>query len=229
MCAHTQGIDGQLHNLFFSLLVQIQQLCSALSFIMAILGRILLPFGFGLALILTYFVGTVIYNLFFHPLRRFPGPILFRATRLGFCYKLCTGSIPFEVLALHEKYGDVVRIAPDQLAFANPQAWKDIMGHHGSKNSEMQKYNNYYRPVKGTPTHIINASREEHAGLRRTLAHGFSERRLREQQPIIGGYINLLIQRLGEKSENGTKALDMCTWYNCCMFDVIGDLAFGEP
>lgn len=36
---------------------------------------------------------------------------------------------------LHEEYGPVVRIAPDELAFAGPDAWKDIYGTHNGKMS----------------------------------------------------------------------------------------------
>lgn len=139
------------------------------------------------------------------------------------------GTMPMDVLGLHKKYGDVVRVAPDQLAYSDPQAWKEIMGHHGSHAAEMQKYEHYYRPVPEIPTHILNSNREEHAALRRALSHGFSEKRIREQQPIIKQYLDLFIQRLKEKSDNGAAPLDMVAWYNYTLFDVIGDLAFGEP
>lgn len=32
------------------------------------------------------------------------------------------------MIQLHEKYGPVLRIAPDELSFANAQAWQDICG-----------------------------------------------------------------------------------------------------
>ncbi|KAG9251084.1 cytochrome P450 ClCP1 [Emericellopsis atlantica] len=182
-------------------------------------------FGLVAAIGLASVAYSVVYNLYFHPLNKFPGPLVFRATRLGFAYKLVTGSIPFDVLRLHEKYGDVVRISPDQLAFAHPQAWKDIMGH---QTTEMPKYKNYYSPVAGTPQHIVNAEREEHAALRRALSHGFSERSIRDQQTIIKPYIDLLIERLHQKCDNGVTTQDMVMWYNYTMFDVIGDLSFGE-
>jgi len=117
----------------------------------------------------------------------------------------------------------VVRIAPDELAFADPAAWKDVMG------SEFEKWPKFYRPVAGLgTTDIVFSSRQEHGLLRRQLAHGFSDRSMREQQPLIGQHINLLMQRLREKCGNGTEALNLADWYNFTTFDVIGDLAFGE-
>lgn len=173
-----------------------------------------------------------------------------RATRWAFSLRHMAGTLPFDVLALHKRYGPVVRVAPNELAFADPRAWRDIMGHrpgHGSSSSttttssggdgdgggggggagEMLKWDKFYMPVEGVPRDIVNAGREEHALLRRTMAHGFSERSMREQQPLIKGYVDLLVRKLREKGEGGGK-VDMAAWYNYTTFDVIGDLAFGE-
>ncbi len=95
------------------------------------------------------------------------------------------------------------------------------------QGEEMMKYEKFYMPVAGMPTDIVNAGREEHALLRRTMANGFSERSMRAQQELIGGYIDLLVRRLGEKGGGG-EVVDMAAWYNYTTFDVIGDLAFGE-
>ena len=70
---------------------------------------------------------TEIYNLFLHPLAgRFPGPKLWAASRLPFIYCLLTGKLIHRQRELHEKYGDVIRIAPDEVSFANERAWDDI-------------------------------------------------------------------------------------------------------
>jgi cytochrome P450 len=142
------------------------------------------------------------------------------------------GTLPFDMLDLHKRYGPVVRVAPNELAFSDAQAWRDIMGHRvgggGEAGAEMEKWPNFYRPVADMPTDIVNAGREEHTLLRRTMAHGFSDRSMREQQPLIKSYIDLFIRRLREHGEGGNKAVDLAAWYNFTTFDVIGDLAFGE-
>ncbi|KAH8904718.1 cytochrome P450 [Coniochaeta sp. PMI_546] len=184
--------------------------------------------GLGFLTTAIYILYYVVYNLFFHPLRHFPGPLLMRATRATYCYKLIMGTLPFDVLDIHKKYGEVVRIAPNELAFANPTAFKDIMGHRGAGEEELPKWEEFYRPIKELPTDIVNANRDEHSLLRRQLAHGFSDRSMRGQQPIIKKYIDLLIRRLYENCGAGEKAVNMMAWYNFTTFDVIGDLAFGE-
>ena len=58
------------------------------------------------------------------------------------------------------------------------------------------------------------ANRERHGFLRKHLAHGFSERALREQDIIIRGYADLCVQRLKEKCMDGTQPVDMVRWLN---------------
>ncbi|KAK2049314.1 cytochrome P450 [Colletotrichum somersetense] len=194
----------------------------------------LLSFGLGNALgvalgfAIVYCLAHAFYNLYLHPLAKFPGPIWMRISRVPFCYKLLTGTLPFDVLELHKRYGLVVRIAPDELAFHDSRAWKDIIGHRGQGDEEMEKSRKFYRATPNAPADIVYSGREEHANLRRALAHGFSERSIRDQQPIVNGYVDLLIKRLREHGQGGGKALDLAAWYNFTTFDVIGDLAFGE-
>lgn len=122
----------------------------------------------------------------------------------------------------------MVRVAPNELAFCNAKAWKDIMGHRTQGAPEFKKLSSFYRPVPNQPSNIVNSDGREHAVLRRQLSYGFSDRGLREQQPLIMKYVDLFIQRLHENCKDG-KSIDIMAWYNFTTFDIIGDLAFGEP
>lgn len=184
-------------------------------------------------------VSEVVYNIFFHPLARFPGPRLWAATRLVFCARIVQGRLHKDALELRRKYGPVVRIAPNELAFFEADAWKDIYGHKPPGVPEFPKYKPFYRN-RNIALNIVTEDRENHAQLRRQLAHGFSERSLRGQESIIGEYVDLLIHRLREhcvdpdRKDERTgkplpKPLNMTAWFNWATFDIIGDLAFGEP
>lgn len=162
-------------------------------------------------------------------MRRFPGPLWWRASRLPFCRELLDGTLSRRTLDLHDQYGKVVRIAPNELSFSDTAAWKDIHGHRTQGELPLEKWKSFYRPMEDLPIDIVNAPREEHAILRRKLAHGFSDRNLREQEPMIAKYIDLFIQRLHGQSEGGKQTVDICAWFNFMTFDVIGDLVFGEP
>ncbi|GME23362.1 putative cytochrome p450 monooxygenase protein [Neofusicoccum parvum] len=179
-----------------------------------------------------YLLSKILYNILLHPLRRYPGPLTHAATRIPYCAHLCAGRLPFHIHALHARYGPIVRIAPDELSISGAgSAWKDIMGHqHGAR--ELGKWRHFYAPVpRLADAHIVAAPREEHARLRRAMAHGFSDAAMRAQEPLIARYIDLLVRRLRENAVDaagGRKTLDIMAWYNFTTFDVIGDLAFGE-
>lgn len=65
--------------------------------------------------------------------------------------------------------------------------------------------------------------------MRKTLSHAFSDKALREQEPLIQDLVNLLIQRLHEQVKEEKEVIDITRWYNYTTFDVITDLTFGEP
>jgi hypothetical protein len=57
------------------------------------------------------------------------------------------------------------------------------------------------------------------------LSHAFSEKALREQEPLINQYFDLFISKL---QENAGQPQDMVSWFNFVSFDIIGDLTLGE-
>ncbi|KAI9155119.1 Cytochrome P450 monooxygenase 1 [Paramyrothecium foliicola] len=170
----------------------------------------------------------VAYRHYFHPLASFPGPVSHRISRLPHILYLLRGKLPFHVSELHAKYGPVVRIAPSELAFCDPQAWRDIYGHRQPGQEEFAKLKEFYRPLSSTPTSILSADREEHGVIRRQLSHGFSDRSMRDQESIIGSYVQTLIDCLKNNAEDGAKPLNMKEWLNWTTFDIIGDLSFGS-
>lgn len=173
-----------------------------------------------------YTIARIAYNVFFHPLRKFPGPLSHRLTVLPRTFYLLTGRLPFHVSELHKRYGPIVRVGPHELAFSSPQAWRDIYGHKKVGEIELPKYDGTYQIFPHLPASIINSNREEHSALRRQLSHGFSDRSMREQEPLIGAYVDLLIKRLKDHT-NGESIQNLREWYNFTTFDIIGDLSFG--
>lgn len=170
-------------------------------------------------------IASAVYNVFFHPLAAFPGPLLHSASRLAYVAQFTRGTLFLDLLEMHKQYGDIVRIAPDELSFAHPDAWSDIHRKHGE---EMGKAEWFYRSIDTSPLCIINEGHEQHSRLRRTMAPGFSEKSIRDQEHIIRSYVDLLLKRLWERCNDG-QPVDISDWFNYTTFDIIGDLTFGEP
>lgn len=102
------------------------------------------------------------------------------------------------------------------------------MGHKKAGQEEMGKAPWFYRTFKNERLSIVNEDREQHARLRRPMAHGFSEQTVRDQGPIIQGYVNLFCQRLREASAE-SQLVVLSDWLSYVAFDIVGDLSFGEP
>lgn len=67
-----------------------------------------------------------VYRRFFHPLAKYPGPFLASITRWWMVREVLSGEHDKHIRALHKKYGNIVRIAPNEVAIADPQAIKVI-------------------------------------------------------------------------------------------------------
>ncbi|POS68686.1 averantin oxidoreductase, partial [Diaporthe helianthi] len=174
-----------------------------------------------------YKLYVIIYNLYFHPLATYPGPRLAAASQIWIIWSYIKGKTPKDLLELHNKYGPVVRTTPDTLSFINTSQWKEIYGHKPSGQVEFVKDPKYHAGWKGEQV-ILNADRQYHGYVRKLLAHGFSDKSLREQEPILQQYIGLLFQRLGEISRSTDEPVDLVQWFNYFTFDFIGFLTFGE-
>lgn len=177
---------------------------------------------------LAYPLGRVIYSLYFHPISRFPGPKLAASTNLVNLYWSSSGRLHYVLKELHDQYGDVARIGPDMLVYRSTQAWKDIYGHRKHGTASLFKDPKFYILGPSGPS-IISANEADHSRERRLLSHAFSEKALREQETLIQTYVDLLVERLDGEIAAARETVDMVRWYNFTTFDIIGDLAFGEP
>lgn len=175
--------------------------------------------------ILLLFVGRLLYNAFLHPLASFPGPRLWGASDLPSILSSVQGNIVWDVAKLHDKYGSVVRIAPNELSYNTAQAWNDIYTARPGIG-QMPKYGASDNNSEGFGRlNITNATIEDHTRMRKMLTHAFSDKAMREQEPIVQQYVNLLMDKLHER---GGQKIDIMSWFNFTTFDLMGDLAFSD-
>ena len=176
----------------------------------------------------------MIYNLYFHRFAKVPGPKLWAATRLTSISSLVRGNFVRDVHRIHREHGPIVRLAPDEISFAKEEAWHEVLGVRPGHN-QCPKDPVWFTPPPGMPENIVSVQNiEEHARMRRVLDHAFTPGALKAQEPIIESYVDLLISQLTNKatmlkSPRNEVVLNMLDWYNYMVFDVIGDLGFGEP
>ena len=126
---------------------------------------------------------------------------------------------------LHDRYGPVVRVAPNQLSFNSATSWRDIYGHVPGRKHFLK--GTFYETMPGEANNIVSIGNAGvHAEMRKDLSHGFSAAALSQQEDLIHHFIDLLIRQIGQHGVN--EPIDMVKWYNLTTFDIIGELAFGE-
>lgn len=115
-------------------------------------------------------------------------------------------------------------MSPDDVTFSHPDAWIDMF--QGRPNHPPFPKDPVWWNRSGLVPSLANLyDPSAHARVRRQLAPAFTTRALRDQEPILQRYTNLLVERLREMV--GTE-VDIVPWFNFATFDVFSDLAFGE-
>ncbi|PGH35833.1 hypothetical protein GX50_01291 [[Emmonsia] crescens] len=173
--------------------------------------------------ILLYFVGNVIYNIYFHPLSKFPGPKYAVVGRIPITLATLRGQRAQFRFNAHRKYGEIVRIASNELSFAHAQGWRDIYGTQAKV--QMAKPVSGIEEQEGAQS-VVTAEGDTHTRQKRMLATMFTEKMLKEKEPLFIAHADLLVKRLAAFEGRPVALGD---WYNFTTFDMMGDLLFGEP
>ncbi|KAL2065351.1 hypothetical protein VTL71DRAFT_3021 [Oculimacula yallundae] len=136
------------------------------------------------------------------------------------------GNLDSSIRDFHEQYGEVVRYSPDELSFASEEAWKDIY-HQKHPLEKDPAFYSFTKLGRDGAQSIFSAKDAAHARIRKAMSHAFSEKALREQEPFLKQYVDLLVEKLRGVAASKS-SVDMVEWYNYTTFDIIGDLAIGR-
>ncbi|KAL4899812.1 hypothetical protein BDW74DRAFT_188846 [Aspergillus multicolor] len=180
-----------------------------------------------LLLILLHVGWTITYNRYLHPLRGYPGPLLSSVSRVPYMIAYVQGRLHLYALSLHKRYGDVVRIAPDELSYQDEQAWKDIYGRSSNFDKDMRFYQS---SKKGAS--IAVAPEGIHRRQKKAILRAFSDSALRDHERVLLPYVDTLIKKLGERcagKEGGDGYVDLTNWFNYVIFDFMAHELFGKP
>jgi cytochrome P450 len=137
------------------------------------------------------------------------------------------GRLHLYVRELHESYGDVVRIAPDEISYRDEAAWKDIYG----RNSNLSKDMRFYQSSKKAPS-IAVAPEGVHRRQKKAILRAFSDGAMREHERVLLPYVDTLIEKLGERCAGvteGDECVDLTEWFNYVIFDFMSHELFGKP
>ncbi|KAK2630516.1 hypothetical protein QTJ16_001336 [Diplocarpon rosae] len=175
-----------------------------------------------------YSFGLVVYRLFFHPLKHYPGPKLAAATRWYELYfdlvKGVGGQFAWEIERMHDVYGPIVRINPDELHVRDPD-WIDVLyaGNptHRDKHPPFAAMTGNPEASFGTVEHSIHRKRKL------ATSPFFSKRSVAAAEYIIRKQAEKLCQSLKD-SYARNEVVKLQTTYLGFTTDSVSEFAFAR-
>lgn len=160
------------------------------------------------------------------PLRKYPGPFIASGTRLWAAYSTYLGHTEQDYIALHNRYGPVVRNKPNQLSFSSPEAARQIL----SPGKGFHKTDFYWVfPPYGNPDIFTEVSEAKHAILKKFAGPAYSLASFQALTPCIEDTEQLLCAKLDALAGSSTTPIvDLGAWLHYFAFDVLGRVAFSS-
>ncbi|PWN47165.1 cytochrome P450 [Violaceomyces palustris] len=169
-----------------------------------------------------------------------PGPLAAKFSDFWILSKAMKGQRFQAVHEAHQKYGKFVRLAPNHISIADPDALNPVYGH--STGTLKPEYYDAFVPPRPFPRGLFNTrDRAEHTRKRKIVSHTFAPKTITAFEPFIRREVQMLLDRWdefcdkarkentrGPRGLNGRAWLDTLMWLNFFAFDAIGNLAFGS-
>ncbi|KAI4869205.1 cytochrome P450 [Hypoxylon rubiginosum] len=180
-----------------------------------------------LTAVLAYIGARCIYLLHFHPLSKFPGPKLAAVSNVWYAYHWLSGRWPWAVEAAIKQYGDVVRVAPNELAFGDPRAAEDIYSSHDKSLETFVKTDIHDFAKENDGGLIWQQDPLKHRQIAKQVAPAFSQKAIRASDPVIHHYVDLFVSRMKEIG-NTQGGISLANWTQWLAMDIAAEMAYSH-
>ncbi|OJJ96495.1 hypothetical protein ASPACDRAFT_54396 [Aspergillus aculeatus ATCC 16872] len=174
---------------------------------------------------LVYAAALIFYRLYLSPLARFPGPRLAAATGLyEVYYQLIKGGIfTWQINRLHDQYGPIIRIKPDELHIRDPDYYATLYSGPGTHRNKEAGFSFIAFPqsIFSTEDHALHRDR------RRVLGQFFKKNAILRLEPAIRANIALLEKHFAALVDT-PGCLELHTAFQCFTSDTLSQYCFGR-
>ncbi|CAL1706398.1 unnamed protein product [Somion occarium] len=157
-----------------------------------------------------------------HPLARYPGPIPNKISQFWMINVAMKGKRHVYIQRLHEKYGDIVRIGPNEVSIRDASAINPLMGTTGWPKGP-NLFGVRWMGPEPMDAMIMVRNPVEHHRRRRPWNRAFSTAALKEYEPLVAKRVNQLVGKIA--SDKGV--VDIAKFIGYFTYDFMGDMAFG--
>ncbi|KAJ9612035.1 hypothetical protein H2200_003630 [Cladophialophora chaetospira] len=187
----------------------------------------------GLVAIVTVFT-YILYQRFFSPLARVPGPFLASITSFWIAHAYWRQDWHYRAISLHKQYGPVVRVGPDAVDVGDVDAIKIIYGmglapcSHGFELIEAirDRIEILEREVGRGGGNLIGMTDEPlHKQRRRLVDPIYTLKSVRESEHLMNAPITFFAEQM--RRHSGTP-VDIIEWTNVLAVDVFTAITYGK-
>ncbi|EXJ68442.1 uncharacterized protein A1O5_08234 [Cladophialophora psammophila CBS 110553] len=201
-----------MHGKATSVAVQAVDLARQLSWVIPVAGVFICIFSF------------IIYQRWFSPLAKINGPFWASLSPLWKLLSFNNGNFHETILALHQKYGPIVRIAPNEVIISDRSAIREIYNTVQGRDflKIIRSAFTAFRPT-------IFGQRDPylHAQRKRIVSHGYSMNALQSMEKFVQERLQIFMSKMSGFAASGAE-INLGKWCHFFAFDVIGELAFSE-
>ncbi|KAH7931073.1 high nitrogen upregulated cytochrome P450 monooxygenase 2 [Leucogyrophana mollusca] len=182
----------------------------------------------------TLFTSISIYRISpFHPLAEYPGPLLCKLTQFWNVWMMWGGKQHIYRLWLHQTYGPIVRIGPNELSIVDKELLPSILGPQGMPKGPL---NADKRLTPASEKHKDDYSlqgcrdSQRHAKLRKAWSKAFTNSPIKDYEELMLQRALQLIDifdKFCRERPDGIGRVDISKWINFFSYDFMGDLIFG--
>jgi cytochrome P450 len=172
-------------------------------------------------------VSIALYRVYFHPLAHIPGPLKAKLTSL-WLYRLSYNGVEASTIdRLHQQYGPVIRIAPNEVDISDGAAINAIYIKNGGflKN---QCYTNF--DIDSFPT-LFSALDPTHRAVRsKAVVSMFSQSNIRDGKDIIQGCVQRMVDKLKQERDGAKgKPVNLLNATRSLAIDAVTAYLFHKP
>lgn len=191
---------------------------------MALFSKEMMSLTTAFSFMFIFIVWKSLYRLYFGSLAKIPGPKLAAVTTYYEAYynTIKGGQFLFKIQELHQKYGPIIRIGPNELHINDPEFYDQIYSNIGRWDKDSQFVNQFDNTDSafGTVPHDLHRLR------RRAFQGFFSKQKIASLEPLIQSIVEKLCARLEQYRVAG-KVMPIRHAYECLTCDVILEYALG--
>ncbi|MCJ1301746.1 hypothetical protein MMC08_004547 [Hypocenomyce scalaris] len=174
-------------------------------------------------------VAWLVRNRFNHGLQKYPGPVLASLTNWWRFWDVLGRRPDITHVKLHRQHGDIVRLGPNVLSFADPKALKTIYGlNKGFTKSEFYPVQMALSKGSRLPSLFSTTDENYHAALRRSVNSAFSMSALVQYEPFVDDTTEKFLDQTEALFVSKNAVCDFAEWLQYYAFDVIGEITYSK-